>query len=798
MTKLQELKDQRIWLLWKFVNKNGKKTKLPISATGSRTGTSSNYSVTWVTYEEAIAATSRQEANGVGLVLPKGYFLLDLDERELNDPLVQELRARFKTYCEFSPSGKGLHMLGYCDLEKLPLVYDDNGEKPALDKAYYQKNSKLGMELYIGGLTNRYATFTGQAIDETDLQDCSGAVRVTLNHEMRKQDSANSRTAKRKKRRKKSRFEKKAQAVEIIENLNLTPEELNTAADNIISELYSQKNDLKFHTLFSDGNFENLYGSQSEADCGLCAIIAFRTGPYPELIDAVFRKSALYREKWEREDYRTATIKKGIEACQGTFYGKDKDPLPFIEFDGNGKAKINPSILAEYAREHINYILVRDSGRQCTMKYVYENGYYRFYDDSMMMGLIKQFVVDYDIGLLKMSDISNAVQDINTDLNYISRTELNTDENIINFQNGLLHVSANGISLQPHSPEIYSTVQLPCAWKNEAIPTPVFDKYLEKLTNGDEEIKQLLLEWIGVCLSNVKGWRMKKSLFLVGAGDTGKSQLKSLVERILGSENFIGIDLKEIEARFGTSTLYEKRLAGSSDMSYLSIEELKTFKKLTGGDSVFAEFKGQQGFEFTYSGLLWFCMNKLPKFGGDNGKWVFERIMVVDCPNVIPKAEQDKQLLDKMYAERQGIIYKAIQALQRVFTNEFRFTETESMLKRREAYHDEVNTVVSFFDECMCEVKNGTVDKECKLSVLYEAYEIWCKQNNNGCANAKRDFKKELAEHLEVKANELTTKRNGCYYLKGYTINTDTKDLYNTKTKTEYFKIVEEFEDEVG
>ena len=85
-------------------------------------------------------------------------------------------------------------------------------------------------------------------------------------------------------------------------------------------------------------------------------------------------------------------------------------------------------------------------------------------------------------------------------------------------------------------------------------------------------VKQLLMEFIGVCISNVKGWRLKKALFLVGQGDTGKSQLKSLVERLLGRGNFIGIDLKEIESRFGTGAVYGTRLAGSSDMSFLSVD----------------------------------------------------------------------------------------------------------------------------------------------------------------------------------------------------------------------------------
>jgi phage/plasmid-associated DNA primase len=59
--------------------------------------------------------------------------------------------------------------------------------------------------------------------------------------------------------------------------------------------------------------------------------------------------------------------------------------------------------------------------------------------------------------------------------------------------------------------------------------------------------------------------------------------------------------------------------------------EEKVFKKTTSGDSLFAAFKGQNGFEFVYYGLLWFCMKRLPKFGGDNGEWVYTRIMVVNA-----------------------------------------------------------------------------------------------------------------------------------------------------------------------
>ncbi len=456
-----------------------------------------------------------------------------------------------------------------------------------------------------------------------------------------------------------------------------------------------------------------------------------------------------------------------------------------MKFDEKGVPFISVPLLAKYVREHLDYILVRDNGKQALLKYVYENGCYRLYADNMFHGIIKQYIAEYDEELVRMSKVFETLSHITTDLCYVSQDALNADEDIINFQNGLLKVSATETKLFSHSPKIYSTIQLPCDWKDEDIPTPVFDAYLDTLTNGDEEVKQLLMEFIGVAISNVKGWRMKKALFLVGKGNTGKSQLKSLVERLLGRGNFIGIDLKEIEARFGTGAVYGTRLAGSSDMSFLSVSELKTFKSMTGGDSIFAEFKGMPPFEFTYNGVLWFCMNQLPKFGGDNGKWVYDRIMVVKCPNVIGKDEQDKHLLDKMYAERDGIVRKAVKALQTVIANGYSFSEPESITQARDEYQASNSTVISFYEECMCPWEDGKIVKYCTTGRIYKVYQAWCRENNNGYAKTAKEFREELAEHLGSTYAEITTRQKGNTYYKNLTITDETKQLYENVYGTE-------------
>jgi P4 family phage/plasmid primase-like protien len=749
---MQELKLQKIWMLWRWeIKEDGKRTKVPMSASGGPCGTDANWSSSWVIYDEAVKAKDRvPNAAGIGFKIPEGYYFIDIDDRELSDPLVQTMFSRHDSYAEYSVSGTGIHQYGKCDFTKIPTYIDKKG-KLCLDRQYYQKNPNNKMELYIGGITNRFAVFTGNVIENKPLRECTAAILTTLDKDMR--------------RKEKVKYSAKRDG--------------NKADFDIICNLRKQKNGDKFSKLYDNGDFSD-YNSQSEADAALCALIAFRTGPDPEAIESIFRSSALYRDKWERDDYRERTIEAGIEACHGTFHKSKMDHPYFIKFNEvTGEPYVSVPLLAKYVREHLQYLLVRDNGKQGLLKYVYEDGYYRLYSNDMLMGRIKQYIADYDEELVKMGQVSETLNHIVTDLNYVTQDDLNDNEDLINFSNGLLYVTKDELQLFLHSPDVLSTIQIPCEWKGAPTPTPVFDSYIRTLTNGDKAIEQLLLEFIGACISNVKGSRMKKSLFLVGNGDTGKSQLKSLVERLLGRENFIGIDLKDIEARFGTGAIYGTRLAGSSDMSFLSVNELKTFKMITGGDAIFAEFKGLQGFQYTYNGLLWFCMNKLPKFGGDDGQWVYDRIIVVNCPNVIPKDKQDKKLLDKMYAERDGIVYKAVKALQTVIANGYRFSETPKVIEARREYKSTNSTVISFFEECMCPWQGGTINRHCTTGRIYKVYQAWCRENNNGYSKNSKEFREELAEYLGTTFADMTTRQNGNTYYRNYSLTLEAKEQFS-------------------
>lgn len=325
---MQNLKTMRIWVLWRYIEVKGRKTKKPVAAGGQPTGTNTEYQGTWVTYNEAVRAKERLKADGIGFVIPEGYFFLDIDHRDLNDSFVQMMLSRFHSYAEVSPSGNGLHIYGSADMTKLPISLNKDG-KHKLDRQFYMKNPNNGTELYIGGLTNRFATFTGSAVQDLPLAECTEAVLTTLDKDMRR-SQPKSYSAKR---------------------------DGDRETFDIICNLRRQKNGAKFRRLFDNGDISG-YGSRSEADLALCTLIAFRTGDDPSMIDTLFQQSAPMRDKWNRADYREATIRKAIEACGGKFHKSVMSHPDWIVFNEKGVPHIQPAILAKEVKQQIHNIFL--------------------------------------------------------------------------------------------------------------------------------------------------------------------------------------------------------------------------------------------------------------------------------------------------------------------------------------------------------------------------------------------------------------------------------------------------------
>lgn len=426
------------------------------------------------------------------------------------------------------------------------------------------------------------------------------------------------------------------------------------------------------------------------------------------------------------------------------------------------KYSVSCSLLHEFLKKNLNYKFVKNGAKEGTLRYYFFDGYYQLISDQEIQGLIKHFI---PLELQSSGITSEVSKQLYTDLNFIKLEQLNNDENIINFKNGILHLDTG--EFKSHSPEYLNTIRIPCNYKeNIEVPnTRYFDNFINTLTNGDEEIKRLILQFMGVVISNVKGYRMKKMLIMVGKGNTGKSVLKNFLTTLIGKDNFSNIDLRKMEDKFGKIQLLNKRLVGSNDMSWAKVAEMETLKQAVGGDPIYAEFKGENGINFVFNGVLWYCTNQLPMFGGDKGDWVYDRIVIVECNNVIPEDKQDKKLVEHLLQEKDYIVSLAIKGLLEVIKNGYRYDIPESCNLLNEQYKIDNSSFRTFLEECCIDRVPGEKipDDGCTKGKIHKVYREWYKENNRGY---HYDTTSEIRKLLESmgKYNIVTANKGNEYY----------------------------------
>lgn len=152
------LRQRGYFCCWRFEERdNGTKTKVPFNpVTGGRAQT--NNISTFADFNTAVLMSSGYD--GIGFLITDGLFVIDLDHCFNRDgtlkPVAAKIAKKFNgCYIERSPSGTGLHIIGYAPDFKF-------------DKSkYWMNNRALGVEVYISGNTNRFMTVTGENHDRT-------------------------------------------------------------------------------------------------------------------------------------------------------------------------------------------------------------------------------------------------------------------------------------------------------------------------------------------------------------------------------------------------------------------------------------------------------------------------------------------------------------------------------------------------------------------------------------------------------------------------------------------------------
>lgn len=142
----KELKSLPQWVVWKYVVKNGEKTKVPCDA---KTGqfASVNNPNTWSIFQKAVLLyKNRLEFAGIGFVMTGNEGIVGIDVDGVIDT---DLINHFNSYAEKTPSGKGCRIFIKASIA-------------------LKNNRKNNIELYN---TLRFFTVTGDVLNQASIED---------------------------------------------------------------------------------------------------------------------------------------------------------------------------------------------------------------------------------------------------------------------------------------------------------------------------------------------------------------------------------------------------------------------------------------------------------------------------------------------------------------------------------------------------------------------------------------------------------------------------------------------------
>lgn len=273
---LQNLKQ---WVCWQRQPVKGRVLKIPLTIMGKLAAV--NKPTTWSDFKRVKGAAYNHEWGGVGLVLNgNGITGIDLDdcldggEREWH---AFELVKAMGSYCEISPSGKGLHILGY-------------GRKNCTRSKWHDDATGLTVEIYESG---RYLTITGNIYKGfksfEDIQQPLNALTDRL--------TAQAPTA------------ATVEDVAAVSYEDLQPVDA-LEVEGLRRKLLANTGAAALYR----GELTGKYTDRSRADLALMGQLATLTRGRRLLMEHLFSGSALgQREKWQRRvDYREGVIRRAL------------------------------------------------------------------------------------------------------------------------------------------------------------------------------------------------------------------------------------------------------------------------------------------------------------------------------------------------------------------------------------------------------------------------------------------------------------------------------------------------------
>ena len=759
-----ELKQLPHWVGWKYMQHPGEdhKRKVPINAMDGQPA-KSNDPTTWCDFDTACRGKERFGLDGIGFMFSgDGIFGIDIDhcydpETQELDPAAAEIIETVQSYTELSPSGTGIHIL--C--------------KGALPEGRKRRGA---VEMYS---TLRYFTVTGNQFGlEYPFSDCTERVAVMHRKYLGEEENA-------------AGAQKAALPMPTGRGTNA-----DMSVDAILRRMFDSKHGQKLQDLYN-GSWERYGigdGSQSSADQAFCNTLAFWCRCDAALMDAIFRRSGLYRQKWDKrrgaKTYGQITIDRAIKDCRDIWEPQEQvqRPAPAIppppQNTSNEVPAIENATVGETGQRR--YYTYDDTGNALRFRdanaglihYNHVDGCWIYWDGvrwaSDENGEIKRRA---DKMLADMAKDLKEMQDdpaYNAYKKHLSRSrshrgkegfiaearhlegvpvlpsEMDRAGNAFNVRNCLISLKTGKTA--EHDKKYMISKLAPVTYDENA-KCPRWDRFIEEITCGDKSLQLYLQRMIGYCMTAYT--KEQCMFFLYGNGSNGKSVFVDTIAYMLGEyaascqpETVMMRD-RNNTARGDLARLKGARMVVTSEPNDGCRLDEGIVKQMTGGteNKLTARFLYGREFEFSPEFKIVMSTNYKPVIKGtDNGIW--RRVRLIPFTAEFTKENRDPQLTEKLRRELPGILNWAIAGA--VGWCKEGLPPCAIIDEAGQEYRSEMDRVQQFLDDCTTRSESSST----QASTLYKCYKAWCSEQGDRFPVGSTKFFMELKRRFKSRKTE--------------------------------------------
>src|SRR5699024_6575163 len=139
------------------------------------------------------------------------------------------------------------------------------------------------------------------------------------------------------------------------------------------------------------------------------------------------------------------------------------------------------------------------------------------------------------------------------------------------------------------------------------------ESWLLDITDGDEEVKQLIWETIAAAITpNIL--RNKSIWFYSDQGNNGKGTIGLMIRRLIGKDNVANLSITDYADRFKPSQLIDATINMSDENDLKGyVDSAKNYKASITGDTITVESKYEKAVNITFTGIDIQMINGLPK-----------------------------------------------------------------------------------------------------------------------------------------------------------------------------------------